>query len=929
MPIVRLMLLCQHSTDTNVGLLYAEQMLRFLGSFQRETAINTVLDGPMPSDVAEIYNLMLKRAQSKINPEYLPGMKLLVTWAVFAFRPLSLKEIGQIAGTIPLDEGVAEDIMSERLKSFFDTTYTDGLDVQIPIDSDILFEEALTVAHLGDDKLQLELRDDSMKSFFGGDVEDTALRTTVSLAHYRLFWTSCETMRHCDATKSTTLDNYAAQYCLKHWYQIQPSELPPAQQAIACQYFANLIKQGHWSKSLRNLPSGPSTIEILGEVDDFKETWTRWSELAESLELEEDILTYWRNGHANALWPLAKSLLSDWLGAWDAPQAIKAYSLARATIKYTEYRRLLDKSFDFDSNLPSDGTDGTTETITTLMEVKSLAAAACSPESATSHFAIGAILSDRGDHQNAICEHQISLELSTIPQQQIRSQISIAFAFRKLEEWDQAMPYCDAVLSYSSEPSTKNDSDSRSGAVGESDTTRNAGVGSPTSSYVVPQGYRSWALVMKAVALRRAEKNGEAACCYRDGRLCRPTIVPPGDLHSELKCHWWNDGDYTAIMDTLMHSFKPIERLNLLTSPTLVDDEEALPSHLIQQAVAKTGRHEDMVKLYKEVIKTLDAEEAGSPLRYRLASTQVALNHDIPAAKVLLNQIFDSVHDSMVYKLSDEDVIDVLMDSSDLITQLLLSDFRNSSSADDKVQIMLELKDIPNRSLSSCALVTPSTWHGVRLALAKMLQKIGPASEYQAVMNQVFEECLVNLCDSTDANDSENVFILGKLLAMMPGTRLRRYAELVISTFQQDLNPAEKKETEKAEDDEKDSSKIYCNGHCLPVTKFDPWNQKLYVCLFCPNVAICESCHRTRMEWNSGSKPDDESDFCCDNGMYLKAPIEGYLGMENGVLSVTRIANGLGSEHEGDKVEKIEFAKLLQEIEVAWKKAWEDHWAGF
>lgn len=83
------------------------------------------------------------------------------------------------------------------------------------------------------------------------------------------------------------------------------------------------------------------------------------------------------------------------------------------------------------------------------------------------------------------------------------------------------------------------------------------------------------------------------------------------------------------------------------------------------------------------------------------------------------------------------------------------------------------------------------------------------------------------------------------------------------------------------------------------------------------------------MEWNSGSKPDDESDFCCDNGMYLKAPIEGYLGMENGVLSVTRIANGLGSEHEGDKVEKIEFAKLLQEIEVAWKKAWEDHWAGF
>lgn len=905
-------------------------MLRFLGSFQRETAVDKVIDGTMPKDVAQIYGMMLDRAQSRINPGYLPGMKLVVTWAVFAFRPLSLSEIGQVAAMIPFNEGVAEDIMSERLKTFFETSYIDSPDLQTIIDSNALFEETLTSANVGDDKLQLALRDDSMKAFFGSDPMDGVLRTTFTLAHYRIFLTSLDTMRQCKTTQSSTLDKYSAEFCLRHWSQIPPLELPEAKQMTACRYFANLVEDGCWSNSLRNLPSDVSMSDVLGDVDEFKKTWNLWSQLSQKLELDANILAYWRAGSDNALWPLAKSLLCNWLRASDAPAAIKAYNVARAVVKYTGGRRHLNQTFEYDKDVFGTTGEDLNEVKTTYQELKSLAAASDMPSDANTSFAIGAILSARNAHRNALQEHQNSLNLCTSQTERIRSQINIAFAYRKMEDWDQTIVNCDTVLNQSTTtPHYVDDWYAR-------DTIKSTQAGieptkPSTSSDPVMPGYRRWALLMKAKALESRGRFSEAAFCYRNARVISSNIVSPRDLLNELTCLWKNDDDFHAVMDTLMNSFKPIERLNLITNPYLWENSEIEPWHLVLLATAKTGRQDDMVKLYREVIKTLDAEEAGAPVRLELAEAQWSLQHDVAGAKVLLDQIFDSVHDTLEYKLTEKAVMDVIMDGADLMASILLRQFRNSSSAEDKVQIMLELKDLPNRSLPSCTVVTASAWHGCRLALARMLQKVGPASEYQAIMNQVFEECLENLRDSTEANDGENIFMLAKLLGTMPG--LERYGSLVMSATNQELGPQEKERSQFETNAKEGWSDVPCDGMCLPRVSFNPWDQDAYMCLVCGSVGLCEDCHRTRLEWNRTSRPADEPEFCCDNGMYLKAPIDGWLGMKDGVMSIAKTLNqssgGANANQAVDEVEKIEFSKLLEDVEVAWKKAWQDHWAGY
>jgi hypothetical protein len=105
---------------------------------------------------------------------------------------------------------------------------------------------------------------------------------------------------------------------------------------------------------------------------------------------------------------------------------------------------------------------------------------------------------------------------------------------------------------------------------------------------------------------------------------------------------------------------------------------------------------------------------------------------------------------------------------------------------------------------------------------------------------------------------------------------------------------------------------LFCNGCGKDIGN---WTiTSLHMCLYCTDMDLCGDCFETRRKEQSGELPPAWRTMCPANHRHLTAPMAGWGGVKNGVITV-----------DGEKTLFDDWIKDLKEVK--WPRAWEAFWA--
>lgn len=497
-----------------------------------------------------------------------------------------------------------------------------------------------------------------------------------------------------------------------------------------------------------------------------------------------------------------------------------------------------------------------------------------------------------------------------------------------------------------------------------------------TQTTNIPPTFIRRALVSRAKIESSQSMINEAMTSYKAARLAEPNTPMLGsDLQDLLTSLIDSMYDEPKFIVTAVKSWSPIERVAWMTWKY---DSEG-PDHMsFQRACGRAKETEFMISTYKEVIGLLDAVDAGAPLRWDLAVAQWKVCGDLKAAKELLNDILGSTSDGSDYSFTGYTVASLMVDAINLLSEILYEEFRTSADPKRKAELIKEMEGIMDKPLVHSISSWKSVAAQHKLMLSRMVKKMGPRLEYQHMLQAAFDVSYEALFDNVNWNDSENLRSLAMVLSVMGG--LEKEARILVSAIFSNLDKAlgedkkedgetEQKEGEKPQsdgakevekgqedtvedgeddgegewedddegedggdgDDDDDESlpsdegdldgevSRFCDGECDQDERRAWKGRKIYFCTICADVDLCEECYQKRQIYNKeGSKPIATvgSDYCGVNHTYLKGPIEGWKGIEDGMLKL-----------EGE--EPVNFKDWLKELkEIKWKAAWEKYWLG-
>ncbi|KAK3357835.1 hypothetical protein B0T25DRAFT_499441 [Lasiosphaeria hispida] len=373
---------------------------------------------------------------------------------------------------------------------------------------------------------------------------------------------------------------------------------------------------------------------------------------------------------------------------------------------------------------------------------------------------------------------------------------------------------------------------------------------------------------------------------------------------------------------------------------------------LIQYAAKETSREGEMETRYRNAIKFSDANYPGnlrSACRLQLAHFSFGVLGDQAGAKLLLSKFR---HDDLLLTTR-------VLQAIWLLAVILLEEFRAPHLPAKQVALdeMKQLRERVAETFAGMAFEPEMSQLAVPAAL--MLRKLGPVAEFQATADATFRKCVETLRDDKQSNDAGSFRMLAKALSLLPG--LEREAAIAASCqlyiIDMDVYAREEKarfgggggDEDASEGDDADiegsvapeqqhgaeqamlgapmadrdapagngkaEHDVAPDGHprcgwCEE--KFDSWEKgPLYLCYYCPEMDLCESCYRNKIATEEGTAEKPHWRVVCPKGhKHIKVPAEGWRGIKDGVIC---FQHGSG----------IKFATWLQELEKKWNAAWE------
>ncbi|KAJ4290854.1 hypothetical protein N0V90_010049 [Kalmusia sp. IMI 367209] len=908
-------------------LLYAEHILRRFNNLNREPLILRHLEQEMPNNLEQLYTIILSDLLRKTNSEQRVALKSLFIWLAFSVRPITLSEATSLVKLLPGDLDLEEELQGPQLARFLRIAdRIEAVDLSSSSsDSDLedLQEQGSRHEGASDDwNLPLKFQERSMRDFFRNakaDEDPESLRTPGFEAHRQIFVTLSEILcKKAGTDISDRLRGFAASSWLMHlgwvWWYNKLGKPTEEQKIVLLDAIGALFtNQGDVATNIELSDVDYSYLGT-GGLETKMKFFAAWaSELGEG-KLKESTVTWAQDVSSNwenAFLSLAKAHVQKWFRAADLKSAQRSYKYARSALGLTNMKNLLHE-IDYDDE---DDEDDDEKTIASE-EIIAVSKAFPDITDTNAPYAIALLLYDSYHYDAALPEAQNALELASSDLIKIFQVTDLLANIQfELEDYQTAFNTITAVLSQTKD---------------------------------IPADLIRRGLITRAKIESALDRIDDSVASYQAARLAQPDTPMLGD-------------DLQAEFDTFVYH-KLDDPASIIAAVKRCDHHQDF-----QRACGRARETDFMVSAYEEAITLLDAVDAGSPIRRELAVAQWQVRGDLSAAKVLFNEILGGSSDGSNQRFTQEDPAWTLVQTIDFATDLLYEEFRTTADPRRKAELVEETKSLTSRPLARAVSSWKSMVNHQRVVLAKMVKRVGPAAEYQELLQKAFDVAYEALLDNVGWNDFANLRSLSMVLSLMGG--FEKEARILMSAQFSNLDKAlddEKKSEEKDEapndentgggdggddegndeddndgdesnweddpdgndDDDDDDDSLpddegdlagdvycYCDGECKDPIQWRAWKGRpLYYCLICADIALCEECYQKRQKYNKGYKSEVGAEYCGKNHKYLKGPIEGWHGVKDGMIMI-----------EGE--ESVEFKSWLKELkEVRWREAWERFW---
>lgn len=194
----------------------------------------------------------------------------------------------------------------------------------------------------------------------------------------------------------------------------------------------------------------------------------------------------------------------------------------------------------------------------------------------------------------------------------------------------------------------------------------------------------------------------------------------------------------------------------------------------IQRESVRRGQHDEIVRVYAEGMESIMRERLGCNIGLQLADYHQMVRGDHGAAKEVLRRLLDYVETAgkMPFGPFPQTVIWRIVDN-------LMEEFRRATNPAKKVSALDELKVMLLRLQYNAGEDFEPSQSETTIPLALMTRKLGPAIQFQEIMQKAFDGCIANLSDNTGTNDSSSFRLLSKVLSCIEG--LEKEASISLS----------------------------------------------------------------------------------------------------------------------------------------------------
>ncbi|KAK4456706.1 hypothetical protein QBC42DRAFT_214335 [Cladorrhinum samala] len=405
-----------------------------------------------------------------------------------------------------------------------------------------------------------------------------------------------------------------------------------------------------------------------------------------------------------------------------------------------------------------------------------------------------------------------------------------------------------------------------------------------------------------------------------------------------------------------------------------------LTHRFIHRAAMSTGKKELVRDLYRQAAENPDevngADEA--EIRIWLASFEWFVMSDPERAKEELRGVLKSKQSGFLWSEK----------AGRKLADILLEGFRMSRELPYKLRVLSEMEEVIQTLQNRLGLEFKPELSQTSTTLALMRRKLGPAESFYTGANKTFRAACDALDDMTETNDTPSLRLLAKVLSLLPGRT--EDAQIALSCQFYLLPPPHKDESGDEIDgggseqehpliDSSSSSALRKPAEgatargaipsaaavVVPVVqptaeenaKYDFNNYvvecafcnktissfsqgKIYTCVYCTHVDLCEECYLLRRRKYTRAGEGDNHDHHdaggmeswktlrdnkLDDGSYvevcpwghelIESPVKGWKGVKDGVVM-----------YDGKKVKFGDWLSELRGGRGRWAKAWGWYW---
>jgi hypothetical protein len=350
-----------------------------------------------------------------------------------------------------------------------------------------------------------------------------------------------------------------------------------------------------------------------------------------------------------------------------------------------------------------------------------------------------------------------------------------------------------------------------------------------------------------------------------------------------------------------------LDLLKLLKNP-LSDWCPRVGSRYVHRAAKALGEEEVVRQLYIEAVRQPDPDGndvAQTRLLWASFERFIMARRDDKALEKSKELLWANIYS----KLTSNSRV---RNSAARLADMLLQDFLTSDTLEVKQQAYDELSKIQAKLESREGFHFNRSLSKTSISLLIMRRRLGTAREFYNEGIAILRTCVQVLSDRRAGNDSTGLWQLAKVLALLPGCT--KEAQTALACIYYNVTP------EQGSSSTEPLNSRYCD-FCHRDIEGIEQGCKIYSCVYCSEIDLCEKCYTLRQIWYGGRHEGGQRgprvmedinsyvEVCPEGHHYLEVPPDGWKGFSDGKIKI------------GDREE--EFSTWRDALEEKWKRAWE------